>query len=125
MILRPPRSTRTDTLFPDTTLFRSARIAGRGISDRTGIDRCLRFERLLVERHRLGIFATETFRADGAETAIGRGLARDDPVERVEPTGDQIITAKRQPCAQPRLGQARTEEHTSELTSIKRTSKAV
>src|SRR3546814_15300183 len=25
MILRPPRSTRTDTLFPDTTLFRSYR----------------------------------------------------------------------------------------------------
>src|SRR3546814_9353899 len=33
MIRRPPRSTRTDTLFPYTTLFRSAR--GRGdISDR-------------------------------------------------------------------------------------------
>src|SRR3546814_7594596 len=26
MIRRPPRSTRTDTLFPDTTLFRSARL---------------------------------------------------------------------------------------------------
>src|SRR3546814_11391819 len=26
MIRRPPRSTRTDTLFPDTTLFRSIRI---------------------------------------------------------------------------------------------------
>src|SRR3546814_15560603 len=26
MIRRPPRSTRTDTLFPDTTLFRSRRI---------------------------------------------------------------------------------------------------
>src|SRR3546814_1338826 len=26
MRLRPPRSTRTDTLFPDTTLFRSARL---------------------------------------------------------------------------------------------------
>src|SRR3546814_15782381 len=26
MIRRPPRSTRTDTLFPDTTLFRSDRI---------------------------------------------------------------------------------------------------
>src|SRR3546814_14814441 len=25
MILRPPRSTRTDNLFPDTTLFRSGR----------------------------------------------------------------------------------------------------
>src|SRR3546814_19033075 len=33
MIRRPPRSTRTDTLFPFTTLFRS--IAGRG-SARTG-----------------------------------------------------------------------------------------
>src|SRR3546814_13227929 len=27
MILRPPRSTRTDTLFPYTTLFRSASLA--------------------------------------------------------------------------------------------------
>src|SRR3546814_19944390 len=30
MIRRPPRSTRTDTLFPYTTLFRSARIAVLG-----------------------------------------------------------------------------------------------
>src|SRR3546814_6618600 len=28
MIRRPPRSTRTDTLFPYTTLFRSANLAG-------------------------------------------------------------------------------------------------
>src|SRR3546814_20799094 len=28
MIRRPPRSTRTDTLFPDATLFRSHRLAG-------------------------------------------------------------------------------------------------
>src|SRR3546814_15564715 len=27
MIRRPPRSTRTDTLFPDTTLFRSSRVS--------------------------------------------------------------------------------------------------
>src|SRR3546814_8952214 len=27
MIRRPPRSTRTDTLFPDTTLFRSGKIS--------------------------------------------------------------------------------------------------
>src|SRR3546814_9924297 len=34
MILRPPRSTRTDTLFPYTTLFRSCRAAPplRGLS---------------------------------------------------------------------------------------------
>src|SRR3546814_19690199 len=31
MIRRPPRSTRTDTLFPYTTLFRSADLAERGI----------------------------------------------------------------------------------------------
>src|SRR3546814_12325939 len=29
MIRRPPRSTRTDTLFPYTTLFRSSRWSGR------------------------------------------------------------------------------------------------
>src|SRR3546814_18785597 len=32
MIRRPPRSTRTDTLFPYTTLFRSA-VAGRHLAD--------------------------------------------------------------------------------------------
>src|SRR3546814_3373113 len=31
MIRRPPRSTRTDTLFPYTTLFRSAVISGDGL----------------------------------------------------------------------------------------------
>src|SRR3546814_8057121 len=35
MIRRPPRSTRTDTLFPYTTLFRSRGRAGKGY----GIDR--------------------------------------------------------------------------------------
>src|SRR3546814_4988865 len=39
MIRRPPRSTRTDTLFPDTTLFRSelAAVAQRG-ADGAGVD---------------------------------------------------------------------------------------
>src|SRR3546814_10585655 len=32
MILRPPRSTRTDTLFPYTTLFRSVRGAAGGVA---------------------------------------------------------------------------------------------
>src|SRR3546814_2195782 len=36
MLRPPPRSTRTDTLFPDTTLFRSIRLgdAGRGVPAR-------------------------------------------------------------------------------------------
>src|SRR3546814_11917861 len=33
MIRRPPRSTRTDTLFPYTTLFRSVDDAAQGITD--------------------------------------------------------------------------------------------
>src|SRR3546814_15070554 len=39
MIRRPPRSTRTDTLFPYTTLFRSWRVAPR-LSLRTDSRRC-------------------------------------------------------------------------------------
>src|SRR3546814_5556859 len=34
MIRRPPRSTRTDTLFPYTTLFRSRRSRGQGVGSR-------------------------------------------------------------------------------------------
>src|SRR3546814_848062 len=37
MIRRPPRSTRTDTLFPYTTLFRSRRIPAKSTSSATGI----------------------------------------------------------------------------------------
>src|SRR3546814_5521863 len=36
MIRRPPRSTRTDTLFPYTTLFRSI-VTGRGEVDESGV----------------------------------------------------------------------------------------
>src|SRR3546814_2542618 len=41
MIRRPPRSTRTDTLCPDTTLFRSFNAAVRdGTFDHTELDDC-------------------------------------------------------------------------------------
>src|SRR3546814_3971180 len=46
MIRRPPRSTRTDTLFPYTTLFRSHAVeSGAGIVDRAG-DRRQRGQRI-------------------------------------------------------------------------------
>src|SRR3546814_11576230 len=56
MIRRPPRSTRTDTLFPYTTLFRSALCGGPGHRRRAvavplqSLDRACR---LLPEAHRL------------------------------------------------------------------------
>src|SRR3546814_2955913 len=46
MIRRPPRSTRTDTLFPDTTLFRSGGQIGRGAS----------ISRMLASRDRYAAF---------------------------------------------------------------------
>src|SRR3546814_7947110 len=49
MIRRPPRSTRTDTLFPYTTLFRSA---GPRHHDRPGLDAAMAVDPLF-ERHRL------------------------------------------------------------------------
>src|SRR3546814_18709874 len=36
MIRRPPRSTRTDTLFPYTTLFRSKQRSGFGLNEQLG-----------------------------------------------------------------------------------------
>src|SRR3546814_6705341 len=38
MIRRPPRSTRTDTLFPYTTLFRSFLVIGRALGARLHLD---------------------------------------------------------------------------------------
>src|SRR3546814_17274838 len=43
MIRRPPRSTRTDTLFPYTTLFRS-RVGGVAFGDPRGVPRLRRVE---------------------------------------------------------------------------------
>src|SRR3546814_17827897 len=42
MIRRPPRSTRTDTRFPYTTLFRSRRV-GPFLDERPGLERSLTF----------------------------------------------------------------------------------
>src|SRR3546814_7957267 len=55
MIRRPPRSTRTDTLFPYTTLFRSPDIESARSEGRTPPLRpdpaCLRSRRLRSEEH--------------------------------------------------------------------------
>src|SRR3546814_8869354 len=63
MIRRPPRSTRTDTLFPYTTLFRSARVDQGGD---VGV----------VEAGEDRGFALEALAAGGAERAEGQDLHR-------------------------------------------------
>src|SRR3546814_6305429 len=87
MIRRPPRSTRTDTLFPYTTLFRSIR--------------------LLEDRHR-------------------RGRVRSDAAQPIGRVRDPQTPGR---VARSRFAQGsadrRSEEHTSELQSLMRTSYAV
>src|SRR3546814_3027241 len=105
MIRRPPRSTRTDTLFPYTTLFRSGQV-----------DRDQRQQ----DRHQL--------RApdDGIEQ-LERHHQIQPPLRAL--VGDQLAVAAgqlRDPDPEPAqsIGH-RSEEHTSELQSLMRNSYAV
>src|SRR3546814_12659066 len=65
MIRRPPRSTRTDTLFPYTTLFRSRRRRGLVVV-RSGAGPALGPGRLARSRSRVGVGA------DRSRAEIGR-----------------------------------------------------
>src|SRR3546814_2150900 len=95
MIRRPPRSTRTDTLFPYTTLFRSK---GSAL---------------------IGSWGSARDRGEG----VGRGHRAADPQEgqreRGEPQPPHV--AAEAGVEAP----ARSEEHTSELQSLMRISYAV
>src|SRR3546814_5471292 len=63
MIRRPPRSTRTDTLFPYTTLFRS--VAGDALAHRFGGVEALGVERVEVELERLRLDQLRRVRRHG------------------------------------------------------------
>src|SRR3546814_5607396 len=102
MIRRPPRSTRTDTLFPYTTLFRSRRVA-----------EVLRPQRLgrLEQREPHGVLGPSHVR----ERLVGPRV---------------LLVVGVDFAVGVRLGflveqQFRSEEHTSELQSLMRISYAV
>src|SRR3546814_1082069 len=96
MIRRPPRSTRTDTLFPYTTLFRSQRRA-RGNGQYRGAEMPEQNETNGVGAHQ------------GARTS--HRLHFDDDEQRRGAPEDVVA--------------CRSEEHTSELQSLMRISYAV
>src|SRR3546814_2473009 len=110
MIRRPPRSTRTDTLFPYTTLFRS----GRGAAVRLAVELGDQRRRQRAKRGAFHDRAALAWRQPDA------GLDRRAPYrlqQRVgEPGQPQQHTR--------RLRRPRSEEHTSELQSLMRTSDA-
>src|SRR3546814_17609265 len=85
MIRRPPRSTRTDTLFPYTTLFRSRASAAVQRAEAGGTrGGSARGARAALEEGRRAVPAG---RGGGAQprTRLGRGAARPDQAGWAEP----------------------------------------
>src|SRR3546814_10083394 len=117
MIRRPPRSTRTDTLFPYTTLFRSLLGIGEGLSE-IGDAREDRRQRCEAHTHGFGEQPRDRRLA---------GARRPPEYDRRQlPCGDH--TADRAFGAGQMLlpdDIGRSEEHTSELQSLMRISYAV
>src|SRR3546814_4642652 len=105
MIRRPPRSTRTDTLFPYTTLFRSVLAPGHQHQYRLGFGKTGQVQQV-------GVLPVRVVRVAAAH-ALGRGGQDQDRV---------VSSHAHQLLAPPRM---RSEEHTSELQSLMRISYAV
>src|SRR3546814_7620548 len=119
MIRRPPRSTRTDTLFPYTTLFRSRR-RHFGANVGLGMDRIGDQLRQFAQRGQKG-FARNFAEYLGLRLDLMR-----DPLDHRDEVGALvlIVEADRQPRAGGG-GDDRSEEHTSEIQSLMRNSYAV
>src|SRR3546814_7779424 len=98
MIRRPPRSTRTDTLFPYTTLFRSPQ-AGGGV----------------IRRQAGGAFGIRNSLTICAAASAGVSL-----LVSTSTSGVGMRSVLNTPAAS-----IRSEEHTSELQSLMRISYAV
>src|SRR3546814_5525324 len=99
MIRRPPRSTRTDTLFPYTTLFRS-----QNASD----------QRALLALCIAGGCRRRLLRPDGPLGGRQQERGKEDRRLHAICSGQGIATRR-----------VRSEEHTSELQSLMRISYAV
>src|SRR3546814_3337460 len=106
MTRRPPRSTRTDTLFPYTTLFRSGpRDGDQGEGRYFDARKCAR----TISARQSGLSGLHRRAERARHRAAGAGSARTLSARRLYQE-----TARR-----------RSEEHTSELQSLMRISYAV
>src|SRR3546814_4952768 len=129
---RPPRATRTDTLFPSPTLFRSGKEAGDGLrrthamvlAAHAAFPEAAR-RRSVLEQPALA--GRQVGRSIRAHPVGGAGLGMLVHVRRRVAVGAVLVTHQT-----PVAGQAfvlvhggRSEEHTSELQSLMRISYAV
>src|SRR3546814_5509313 len=108
MIQRPPRSTRTDTLFPYTTLFRSRTEVFEAMARRSGVADMRLFARAVAQSERTGFPIARILRNHATEI---RERRRQVAREKAAKVPVKIIL--------------RSEEHTSELQSLMRISYAV
>src|SRR3546814_4506396 len=112
MIRRPPRSTRTYTLFPYTTLFRAQAIAKQCVS--------IRF--LEVEAQAGDMFIAN----DRGRTELGNRITwRQVQVAQPACELQEYGGIRGFELGAPDRNDARSEEHTSELQSLMRISYAV
>src|SRR3546814_1600749 len=121
MIRRPPRSTRTDTLLPYTTLFRSAWWQpGRWLALRRQLADG-RFERVydLQRSDRSGSYFRLLPRPKPEWVGVVPGCSH-----RYRPPADRVSHICEREAAQLALA-GRSEEHPSELQSLMRISYAV
>src|SRR3546814_3927491 len=113
MVRRPPRSTRTDTLFPDTTLFRSEQVERRIASGE-------------IEIAPLAFMRGRTL----ADAFIILDEAQNTTIPQMKMFLTRFgMNSRMVICGDPKQvdlpAPARSEEHTSELQSLMRTSYAV
>src|SRR3546814_7096022 len=125
-IRRPPRSTRTDTLFPYTALFRSLGFPGqryrpgqRAAHHHAPWRQGLGAGRAGRGRH-VSLLAAGHRRGRGAERRVG-GMNKKE-LRTVLLVEDSLADAE---MAMDALAEARSEEHTSELQYLMRISYAV
>src|SRR3546814_8431017 len=121
MIRRPPRSTRTDTLFPYTTLFRS----DIGAPAAQAVERMLSAARARAEAIGVRVHVAVV---DGAGNLAGYLRMPGSFLSSGELAIDKAYTAASFAMTTHDFGallEQRSEEHTSELQSLMRSSYAV
>src|SRR3546814_4494669 len=127
MIQRPPGLTRTDTLFPYTTLFRCFASGGSHGYDHKEMGITARGAWVSVQRHflEMGVdVQTETVRVVGcgdmSGDVFGNGMLRSKSIRLVAAFDHRHIFLD--PDPDPATSWERSEEHTSELQSLMRIS---
>src|SRR3546814_6846906 len=113
MIRRPPRSTRTDTLFPYTPLFLSDRLSGGRNRSAASDETCGRAGR--------GPHCLARYILIGAAGSFYPSPSR---ARMIHKSGERKTGSRRAEPDQAAM-QTRSEEHTSELQSLMRISYAV